>query len=118
MRFYAALNQYLVDLAAYGKSLDECMQQPPPPPPPPSPPPKPQPGFSVPPKLPSDPNNIVGPAGYGDQGFVSLTQPLGYEILFENEPDAAPAQQVVVTEQLDPSLDWARSASETSASAA
>ena len=38
---------------------------------------------------PTDPNNIVGPAGYGDQNFVSVNQTLPYTIDFENEPTAA-----------------------------
>jgi RHS repeat-associated protein len=59
-------------------------------------------------EAPHDPNNIIGPAGFGDASFVSLNQLLPYQIDFENEPTAGlPAQQVVVTQQLDPSLNWA-----------
>ena len=54
-----------------------------------------------------DPNNIIGPAGFGDQNFVTLNQTLPYTIDFENEPTAGlPAQQVIVTQQLDPNLNW------------
>jgi RHS repeat-associated protein len=54
-----------------------------------------------------DPNNLIGPAGFGPQGFIPASQPLDYTIDFQNEPTAtAPAQQVVVTQQLSPSLDW------------
>ncbi len=55
-----------------------------------------------------DPNSKQGPAGYGPLNFVSgssLTL-FPYRINFENSPTAtAPAQQVTVTDQLDPSLD-------------
>jgi len=54
----------------------------------------------------SDPNEIVGPSGYGTAGYVPAGQPLPYEIDFANESSASlPAQTVTVTEQLDPSLD-------------
>jgi uncharacterized repeat protein (TIGR01451 family) len=54
-----------------------------------------------------DPNDITGPAGVGAGGFLLPDQTLVYTIHFENEPAAtAPAQQVIVTEQLDPGLDF------------
>jgi hypothetical protein len=66
----------------------------------------PGPGQPVTPRKPADPNNLVGPAGFGAAGFVGPNAVLPYRIDFENEPTAtAPAQQVTVTEQLDPSLD-------------
>ena len=53
-----------------------------------------------------DPNDIEGPAGYGAQGFVQGTQPLGYTINFENDPNAsAPTAVVTVTETLDANVD-------------
>lgn len=53
-----------------------------------------------------DPNDLIGPAGYGPQGFVAATQPLNYTVQFENDPTAsAAAQTVVVTEQLSSNLD-------------
>ncbi len=56
---------------------------------------------------PTDPNDIVGPSGYGPQGFLSPTQTMPYRIDFENEAAAtAPAQVVLVTQQLDANLDW------------
>jgi RHS repeat-associated protein len=68
---------------------------------------KPGPSKPTPIKPPHDPNDIIGPAGYGDQNFVSANQVLPYQIDFENDPTAAlPAQQVTVTQQLDPGLDW------------
>ena len=57
---------------------------------------------------PSYPNNITGPAGFGEQNFVPVNQVLPYTIQFENEPTAGfPAQQVVITQQLDPNLNAA-----------
>ncbi len=57
--------------------------------------------------FPVDPNEIVGPAGSGDEHFVIETQTLPYTINFENKATAtAPAQEVVVTQQLDSDLDW------------
>jgi hypothetical protein len=56
---------------------------------------------------PKDPNTISGPTGFGSANFVSVAQPLSYQIDFENEPTASlPAQQVTVTEQLDTNLNW------------
>jgi RHS repeat-associated protein len=55
----------------------------------------------------SDPNDKIGPAGYGPQGFIAPGGPLPYRIDFENEATAtAPAQRVVVTDPLDPNFDW------------
>ena len=53
-----------------------------------------------------DPNAMIGPAGYGSQNFVANGTPLPYQIDLENAPAAtAPAQQVVITDTLDPNLD-------------
>ena len=58
--------------------------------------------------FPADPNNLVGPAGFGTQSWVTPQQTLPYSIEFENDPKKAnvAAQDVTVTEQLDPNLDW------------
>ena len=54
-----------------------------------------------------DPNDIVGPAGSGSQAFVAKSATDAYTVNFANSTTAtAPAQQIVVTEQLDASLDW------------
>jgi RHS repeat-associated protein len=54
----------------------------------------------------ADPNNKIGPGGFGDAAYVPSNNTLAYEIRFENESTAtAPAQRVVVTDTLDPSLD-------------
>ena len=55
---------------------------------------------------PSDPNDIIGPRGFGDEHWVAAGDTLEYMIRFENEPSAtAPAQEVVITQELDPDLD-------------
>ncbi len=57
---------------------------------------------------PHDPNNIIGPGGFGDQHYVPVAQPMAYEIEYQNQPTAnAPAQQVVITEQLNQNLNFA-----------
>ncbi|WP_020467969.1 Calx-beta domain-containing protein [Zavarzinella formosa] len=54
-----------------------------------------------------DPNDLIGPAGYGSQHYVTANSDLPYRIDFENDASAtAPAQQVVVTNQLSANLDW------------
>ncbi len=64
-------------------------------------------GTAAPVTRPHDPNDIIGPAGFGDQRFVSPSVPMAYRILFQNEATAsAPAQVVTITQQLDPNLDW------------
>lgn len=60
-----------------------------------------------PPLRPIDPNDIQGPVGFGDDRAIPATQTLGYTIRFENQPSAtAPAQEVVITQQLDSDLDF------------
>ena len=55
-----------------------------------------------------DPNDKSGAQGTGDGRFLTGAQPLRYTIYFENlETATAPAQEVLVTDQLDPSkLDF------------
>ena len=49
-----------------------------------------------------DPNEKDGPPGGGAQHYITGQEPLRYTISFENKPEAtAPAQTVVVTDQLD-----------------
>ncbi len=56
---------------------------------------------------PHDPNTIIGPDGSGEQHTVPVTLPMPYQIQFQNQPSAgAAAQQVVVTQQLDSTLNW------------
>jgi hypothetical protein len=53
-----------------------------------------------------DPNYIQGPSGFGPSSFVK-PELFSYAIEFENERSAtAPAQTVVVTQQLHVNLDW------------
>jgi RHS repeat-associated protein len=54
-----------------------------------------------------DADSVIGTVGYGTQNFVSAGTLLAYRVSFENLPNAtAPAQEVTVTDQLDPGLDW------------
>lgn len=55
-----------------------------------------------------DPNDILGPEGYGDDRYVAIADTLGYTIRYENDPElaTAPAQVVRITQQLDPDLDF------------
>ncbi len=55
-----------------------------------------------------DPNDIIGPQGFGAESWISTTDPLNYTIRFENDPvfATAPAQVVRVTQQLDNDLDF------------
>jgi hypothetical protein len=56
----------------------------------------------------SDPNALDGPGGFGPQHFVAPAAVLPYTVSFENDPAKATAavQEVFVTLQLDPNLDW------------
>ncbi|NVN93429.1 MAG: hypothetical protein HXX11_22925, partial [Desulfuromonadales bacterium] len=54
----------------------------------------------------ADPN-LKTTIGYGTQGYVTGDTPISYTIEFENMASAtAPAQKVVVTDQLSAHLDW------------
>ena len=54
-----------------------------------------------------DPNEILGPSGYGDEGWITGDETLAYQINFENDEVAtAPAQRVDVEMYLDDDLDW------------
>jgi RHS repeat-associated protein len=56
---------------------------------------------------PGDPNEKLGPSGAGATHNISTDQEISYTVFFENKSTAsAPAQQVVVVDQLDPDLDW------------
>lgn len=54
-----------------------------------------------------DPNDIVGPIGFGPENWTVAQQPLNYTIRFENDPvlATAPAQSVTITQTLDSDLD-------------
>jgi subtilase family serine protease len=55
----------------------------------------------------SDPNDILGPEGFGEDRWIDTDEPLRYTIRFENVATAtAPAQTVFITQQLDADLDW------------
>lgn len=54
-----------------------------------------------------DPNDIIGPAGFGDERWINVPQPLTYQIRFENDPNLAnaPAQEVRIRHPLDTTVD-------------
>jgi RHS repeat-associated protein len=57
----------------------------------------------------NDPNDIVGPAGFGSGNYVTANTVLyPYTIHFEDDPAhaTAPAQDVTITHQLSTNLDW------------
>jgi uncharacterized repeat protein (TIGR01451 family) len=54
-----------------------------------------------------DPNEKTAPPGIGPLRIVRIGDELRYTIYFENVITAtAPAQEVIVTDALDPNLDW------------
>jgi len=56
--------------------------------------------------VPRDPNNLIGPAGYGPQNYLLTTDLLPYRINFENATNAvAPAQFVEVVNPLSTNFD-------------
>ncbi len=53
-----------------------------------------------------DPNEKLGPNGFGTEGFVPVGSGMLYRINFENLPSATgPAQRIIITDQLPPTLD-------------
>jgi RHS repeat-associated protein len=53
-----------------------------------------------------DPNDKLGPAGFGDGAYIPATNTLAYQVQFENDSTAtAPAQHIAITDTLDPNLD-------------
>jgi YD repeat-containing protein len=55
-----------------------------------------------------DPNQKLGPAGYGDAHFVAPEALLPYRVDFENDKETlSPAQVVMITDPLSEDLDWA-----------
>lgn len=67
-----------------------------------------RPGYSrpIPVVRPSDPNDIVGPQGFGDEHWTSSQNALPYTIHYENQASAtAPAQEVTITQTLDSDLN-------------
>ncbi len=55
---------------------------------------------------PGDPNEKIGPSGYGVARIISGKDEMFYAIYFENKPTAsAPAQEVIVADNLDAGLD-------------
>ena len=104
-----AYQDYLNAAQALINANNDCTNCPPSTPPPPPPPPNP----TVGPTNQTNPGGAKNPndkmtTGSGPAGFVRPGNPILYTVLFENEPTATlPAQEVVITDQLDPRLNWA-----------
>jgi hypothetical protein len=98
--FQAALAPYRLARQAYKTCFSPTTCSAPPlPPPPPNPPGTSLPVIGV---ASLDPNDKIGLPGAGPQRYVSGETPLAYSVYFANEDTAtAPAQQVVITDQLD-----------------
>lgn len=72
------------------------------------PPHDPHPGPSIDVVRPSDPNEKVGMKGWGSSQVIDADSTIVYTVYFENVPTAtAPAQEVFITDILDPQLDLA-----------
>ena len=55
----------------------------------------------------ADPNEKIGPAGYGPQAFIGSQQFQPYTVDFENVSTAtAAAQRIRISDQLDSNVDW------------
>ncbi len=88
-----AIFKLLMDFYSCYKQYEDCL----------GPPPEKK-GVSFPFSL--DPNEKIGPTGYGGEKFVPVGQQLEYRINFENLSSAtAPAQLVRITDSLPPPLD-------------
>jgi fimbrial isopeptide formation D2 family protein len=49
-----------------------------------------------------DPNEMLGPVGYGDENYIGKTQTINYRITFENKAEAtAPAYRIRISDVLD-----------------
>jgi hypothetical protein len=58
-------------------------------------------------QTPQDPNDLFGPSGYGAAAFLASGGALPHTIEFSNEKSAqVPADNVVISEQLTPNLNW------------
>lgn len=98
-KFQQSLGPYQIAQGNYQSCLSNttCGQQPPPHPPNP-----PGTSLTVTPIQSRDPNDKLGSRGIGVQQYISEATPLRYAVYFANEDTAtAPAQQVVITDQLD-----------------
>lgn len=52
-----------------------------------------------------DPNEKIGPSGYGENNYIAYREELNYTIYFENKDDAtAPAHTIVIIDTLDKSV--------------
>lgn len=106
----AAVVRFTPRGSAHSKYHLEVIVLPPPVPPPPVPPPPDggaagvAGGLTIDVRRSGDPNLKSGPPGYGRKRYISSASRLPYLVQFENKPSAtAPAHEVRITDQLDPS---------------
>ena len=54
-----------------------------------------------------DPNDKMGPSGYGDAGYIANDAFMPFTVYFENDPEkaTAPAQEIRIADYLDENLD-------------
>lgn len=54
-----------------------------------------------------DPNDILGPDGFGSENWIAADERLGYTVRFENDPEraTAPARTVTIHQPLDEDFD-------------
>ncbi|MGA8028717.1 MAG: NHL repeat-containing protein [Bryobacteraceae bacterium] len=99
--FQKLLGEYKVAYNRYAACLqNQCgigpPQQPPPNPPGTS-------SLTITPVSSIDPNDIIGPLGYGASGWITGQRPFQYAVFFGNADTAtAPAQYALITDQFDP----------------
>ena len=59
--------------------------------------------FNLNPQVSFDPNEILGPSGFGEENYIAKRNSLNYTLYFENDPEfaTAPAQEIFLTDTLD-----------------
>ena len=100
-------NNYQTDCGTATQLFNQYISalEPAPPGPPPTPPTNPGPTGTTHILISNDPNALIGPVGYGTQGFIQPTGTWPYTVDFENDGTTA-ALGVTVTQQLNANLDW------------
>lgn len=90
---YKGIGVFMANMAGYAKSIKECNELLKP---------NSQQGMNVGAVSSFDPNEMVGPAGFGDKQWIQKNKTIPYTVLFENKSTAtAPAHIVTVTDTLD-----------------
>jgi hypothetical protein len=55
------------------------------------------------PQVSADPNELLGPSGFGEENYIAMRNSLLYTLYFENDPEfaTAPAQEIFLSDTLD-----------------